>query len=79
MSAKEPPINSPQIRRLSPVLEPGHDYATVTDKIASIVLTRPISLGWLAGFGLAFSVVMVLNVAVGWLIIKDSKLFIFSS
>src|SRR6201985_3839392 len=71
MSANQPPpINSPQIRRLSPVLEPGHSYATVTDKIASIVLTRPVSLGWLAGFGLAFSVVMILNVAVAWLIIK---------
>ena len=46
----------PNIRRLPRVLEPGHSYATVTDKIASIVLTRPISLGWLAGFGLAFSV-----------------------
>ncbi len=70
MSATQPPVNSPDIRRLSPVLEPGHSYATVTDKIASIVLTRPVSLGWLAGFGLAFSVVMVLNVAVAWLIIK---------
>jgi Ni/Fe-hydrogenase subunit HybB-like protein len=70
MSATRPPDNAPHIRRLSPVLEPGHSYATVTDKIASIVLTRPVSLGWLAGFGLAFSVVMVLNVAVAWLIIK---------
>src|ERR1700729_2437810 len=70
MSGNEPPINSPQIRRLPPVLEPGHSYATVTDKIASIVLTRPLSLGWLAGFGLAFSFVMILNVAVAWLIIK---------
>ena len=70
MSATQPPVNSPHIRRLTPVLEPGHDYATVTDKIASIVLTRPISLGWLAGFGLAFSIVMVLNIAVAWLIIK---------
>jgi Ni/Fe-hydrogenase subunit HybB-like protein len=70
MSATRPPDNAPHIRRLSPVLEPGHSYATVTDKIASIVLTRPISLGWLAGFGLAFSVVMILNVAIAWLIIK---------
>src|SRR6204780_4906072 len=70
MSVGQPPLNSPEIRRLPPVLGPGHDYATVTDKIASIVLTRPVSLGWLAGFGLAVSVVMVLNVAIAWLIIK---------
>jgi Ni/Fe-hydrogenase subunit HybB-like protein len=70
MSVSQPPLDSPEIRRLSPVLAPGHTYATVTDKIAAIVLTRPVSLGWLAGFGIAFTMVMVLNLAVGWLIIK---------
>src|SRR6202161_420713 len=70
MSGKQPPINSPQSRRSPPVLGPGHTYATVTDKIASIVLTRRVSWGWLTGFGIAFTMVMVLNIAVGWLIIK---------
>ena len=70
MSATQPPLNSPQIRRLDPLLAPGHTYASVTDKIASSVLTRPIGLGWLAGFTLAFSVVMLLFVAISWLIIK---------
>ena len=70
MSVSQPPLDSPEIRRLSPVLAPGHTYATVTDKIAAIVLTRRVSLGWLAGFGVAFTMVMVLNLAVGWLIIK---------
>ena len=36
----------------------------------SVVLTRPLGIGWLAGFALAFSVVMVLFVALAWLIIK---------
>jgi len=53
-----------------PWLAPGHTYASVTDKIASAVLTRPLGIGWLAGFGLCFSIVMVLNLAVGWLFIK---------
>src|SRR6202171_3402690 len=70
MSAGQPPVNSPEIRRLTPVLEPGHTYASVTDKIASIVLTRPVSPGWLAGFGLAFSLMMVLMISLAWLIIK---------
>ena len=69
MSAK-PSDNSPEIRHLEPVLAPGHTYASVTDKIASVVLTRPLGLGWLAGFTLAFSLVMVLNGALAWLIIK---------
>src|SRR3984893_4546597 len=66
----QPPVDSPHIRRLTPVLEPGHTYASVTDKIASIVLTRPVSLGWLVGFGLAFSLMMVLMISLAWLIIK---------
>jgi Ni/Fe-hydrogenase subunit HybB-like protein len=29
-----------------PVLLPGHDYATVTDKISAVVLTRATPMGW---------------------------------
>jgi Ni/Fe-hydrogenase subunit HybB-like protein len=67
---QQPRMNSPELRHLDPVLAPGHTYASVTDKIASSVLTRPLGLGWLAGFTLCFSVVMLLFVAVSWLIIK---------
>ncbi len=70
MNGNKPPVNSPEIRRLAPVIEPGHTYASVTDKIASIVLTRPTSKGWLAGFGLAFAIVMLLLVAVTYLFAK---------
>jgi molybdopterin-containing oxidoreductase family membrane subunit len=63
-------INSPEISRLPRVIEPGHSYATVTDKISSIVLTRPVSFGWLAGFTVSFTIVMVLLGSIAWLIIK---------
>jgi Ni/Fe-hydrogenase subunit HybB-like protein len=70
MSAMQPSDNSPEIRHLDPVLAPGHTYTSVTEKISSVVLTRPLGLGWLAGFMLAFSVVMVLFGSLAWLIIK---------
>src|SRR6201984_1541890 len=70
MSAGDPPVNSPEIPRLARVLEPGHSYGSVTNKIASIVLTRPISVGWLAGFSIAFTLLMVLMISIAWLIIK---------
>jgi Ni/Fe-hydrogenase subunit HybB-like protein len=70
MSAMQPSDNSPEIRHLDPVLGPGHTYTSVTEKISSVVLTRPLGLGWLAGFMLAFSVVMVLFGSLAWLIIK---------
>ena len=57
-------------KEAEPWLEPGHTYASVTDKISSAVLTRPLGIGWLAGFALTFSVVMMLFVAIAWLIIK---------
>jgi Ni/Fe-hydrogenase subunit HybB-like protein len=66
----EGPVDSPEIRRLPRVLEPGYNYASVTDKIASIVLTRPFSLGWLAGFSVSFILMMVLLGSIAWLIIK---------
>ena len=66
----EGPVNSPEIRRLPRVLEPGYSYASVTDKIASIVLTRPVSMGWLAGFTISFTILMVLLGSIAWLIIK---------
>ena len=40
----------------APVIEPGHTFGTVTDKISSIVLTRPTSTGWFVGFGVSFVV-----------------------
>ena len=70
MSAGDPPVNSPEIPRLARVIEPGHSYGSVTNKIASIVLTRPISVGWLAGFSIAFTLMMVLMISVAWLITK---------
>jgi Ni/Fe-hydrogenase subunit HybB-like protein len=70
MSAAQPPVNHPEIRRLVPVLAPGHTYESVTEKISGVVLTRPLGLGWLAGFALAFSLLMMLTVAVAWLIAK---------
>src|ERR1700732_3838599 len=65
-----PPYSASDEQPASPVIEPGYTYASVTDKISAIVLTRPTSLGWVAGFALSFTLVMVLTVSLAWLIIK---------
>ena len=54
----------------APVIEPGHTFASVTDKISSIVLTRPTSLGWFAGFGFTFLLTMMLLFALSYLFVK---------
>jgi molybdopterin-containing oxidoreductase family membrane subunit len=58
-----------------PWIEPGHTYASVTDKISSVVLTRPLGIGWLLGFAFLFGVVMVLNLAIGYLIVKGTGIW----
>jgi Ni/Fe-hydrogenase subunit HybB-like protein len=53
-----------------PIIEPGHTLGTVTDKISAIVLGRGTSKGWLFGFAIAFSLLMLLNFTIGYLLIK---------
>jgi Ni/Fe-hydrogenase subunit HybB-like protein len=53
-----------------PIIEPGYTLGTVTDKISSIVLGRGTSKGWVFGFAIAFSLLMLLNFTIGYLLIK---------
>ena len=59
-------VRNPQ----APVIEPGYTFGTVTDKISSIVLTRPTSNGWFVGFGISFLVLMMLLYAMGYLFLR---------
>lgn len=51
----------------APLIKPGYSYASVTDKIGSIVLTSRVSLPWMLGTAAAFSLVMLLMVCITWL------------
>ncbi len=53
-----------------PVIAPGHTFATVTDKISAIVLTRGTPLWWLMGFGIAFLITMTMLYAIGYLLVR---------
>jgi len=55
-------------RTVHPVIGPGHTFASVTDKIASLVLTKKTPLGWFFGFGIAFSLLMMMLATVGYLL-----------
>src|SRR5258708_13310139 len=59
----------------APVIEPGHTFGTVTEKISAIVLTRPTSNGWFVGFGIAFMLTMMLLFAVGYLFLKGTGIW----
>ena len=53
---------------IHPVIEPGHTFASVTDKISAIVLTGRTPRFWYVGFGVSFMLVMVLLFAIAYLI-----------
>jgi Ni/Fe-hydrogenase subunit HybB-like protein len=59
----------PEIKK-APVIKPGHSFASITEKISSIVLKRPIKAGWVFGFVVSFLILQVLLFAVGYLFIK---------
>jgi Ni/Fe-hydrogenase subunit HybB-like protein len=63
-----PPVQNGQEQPGPPVLEPGYTYASVTDKISAITLSRGTPRGWWMGFGLAFLLVMVLLFAIAYLL-----------
>src|ERR1700690_4134542 len=54
----------------APVIEPGYTFGSVTDKISSIVLTRPTSNAWFVGFGVAFLLLMMMLFAISYLFVK---------
>ena len=53
-----------------PIIGPGHTFETVTDKISSIVLSRPVTPGWVFGLLIAFGALMLLNLVITLLMIK---------
>jgi len=54
----------------APVILPGQTFASITDKIGSIVLRRPVTNGWLFGFFICFLVLQWFLLAVCWLFYK---------
>ena len=49
---------------------PGHDFASVTEKISSIVLQRKTPWGWFVGFAIGFALLQGLLVAMAFLLFK---------
>jgi len=47
----------------APVIEPGHSFGSVTDKITSIVLRRGTPLWWLGGIAITFGMLQLLLLA----------------
>lgn len=52
----------------SPVIEPGHTFASVTDKISALALKRRTPIGWFIGFALSFALAQILLLTIAYLV-----------
>jgi Ni/Fe-hydrogenase subunit HybB-like protein len=57
------------------IIEPGHTFGSITDKISSIVLTGRTPRFWYVGFGLSFVLVLVLLYCIAALVTIGVGLF----
>jgi molybdopterin-containing oxidoreductase family membrane subunit len=53
----------------APILGPGYDFASVTDKISAIVLRRKTPTWWIVGFLISFGLVSMLMVALTYILV----------
>ena len=57
-------------RELPPVIEPGHTFGTVTDKISAVVLTKRTPRVWWVGFVISFLLMQLMMLAILVLLIR---------
>jgi Ni/Fe-hydrogenase subunit HybB-like protein len=69
------PKESAEAQETLPLIEPGHTFATITDKISAIVLTQRTPRFWYLGFGLSFILVLVLLYCIAALVTIGVGLF----
>jgi len=58
--ADDAQVNAPAVGAEAPVIEPGHTYGSVTDKISAIVLSGRVPRLWYVGFTISFALVLLL-------------------
>ncbi|MFL5805833.1 MAG: NrfD/PsrC family molybdoenzyme membrane anchor subunit [Roseiflexaceae bacterium] len=66
--ADQPGRDDPDLA--TPVIEPGHTYESVTDRISAIVLSRKTPRSWYIGFVISFLLTMVLLASLTWLLVR---------
>ena len=57
------------------MIEPGHTYTSITEKISSLVVSSRTPLGWFVGFGIAFSLTMLLLISLAYLLVKGTGIW----
>jgi Ni/Fe-hydrogenase subunit HybB-like protein len=69
MQKVDQPHREVGIHKTVPVIEPGHTFASVTDKISELTLKRKTPLGWYVGFAISFLLAQLLLVTITYLVV----------
>jgi len=71
------PLTAAETRTASvaQVLEPGHDFTSVTSKISTVILRPGVQRGWLLGFAIAFCVMMLFLMSITYLVMKGTGIW----
>jgi Ni/Fe-hydrogenase subunit HybB-like protein len=75
MPEVDQPHDEMRAHETEPMIEPGHTFASVTDKISSLVLKRKTPLGWFIGFGISFMLFQLFMLAVTNLVFTGVGIF----
>ena len=69
------PETAPTIHETQPLVGPGHDFASVTDKISAVVLTQPTPKVWFVGFAVGFALLNLMLFALANIVIRGVGLY----
>jgi molybdopterin-containing oxidoreductase family membrane subunit len=58
-----------------PLMQPGHTYGSITDKISQTVLNIRTPLGWIVGFGLGGILFTIYLISIAYLFIKSTGIW----
>jgi molybdopterin-containing oxidoreductase family membrane subunit len=59
----------------APLIEPGHNFGSITDKISAVVLSGRQPLAWIIVVSISFMLVGMLGMAITWLLIKGTGIW----
>jgi molybdopterin-containing oxidoreductase family membrane subunit len=59
----------------APLIEPGHTFGSITDKISAVVLSGRQPLAWIIVVSISFMLVGMLGMAITWLLIKGTGIW----
>jgi molybdopterin-containing oxidoreductase family membrane subunit len=68
MQEVDQPHDDLRIHGTTPIIEPGHTFASVTDKISSLTLKRRTPIAWFIGFAVSFILVQMLLMTITYLV-----------